>query len=219
MSATWGEERILYRQNKRPRRLEEISAQREKLDSWIEILARNYQRINAHYEIEFIFTNNRLHESVNDLHVRQVTASSAGALYKRFACLERDDLKPSLSKIPGEISSATSDLKDTRTRWKFERSNQGATKWGNVVPKLLKDSALHQLRAQGADIINILQESFKASGFRCWSLSYLWLKSIVLNDMGNISLISGELFKNFGKIHARNYRGSLRFSKGGIFAE
>jgi hypothetical protein len=35
------------------------------------------------------------------------------------------------------------------------------------------------------------------------------LKSILLNNVSNISLISGVLFKNFGKIHARNYRGSL----------
>jgi hypothetical protein len=27
--------------------------------------------------------------------------------------------------------------------------------------------------------------------------------------VSDISVISGELFKNFGKIHARNYRGSL----------
>jgi hypothetical protein len=88
-----------------------------------------------------------------------------------------------------------------------------------VVPKLLKDGTLHQLRTQGADIFNGLQESLKARGFGGWSLSYLGLKSILLNNLSNITLISGRVYKNFGKIHARNYKGSFRFSKEGIFAE
>jgi hypothetical protein len=146
---------------------------------------------------------------VHDINVRQITASRSRAFNERLVRLKRDDLKPSLTEIARKVSSATPDLKDAGSHWQLKRAYQRTAERRNVVPKLLKDRALHQLRAQGADILNILQKRLKASGFRCGTLSYLGLKSILLNNVSDISVISGVLFKNFGKIHAQNYRVSL----------
>jgi hypothetical protein len=217
VSSTRSEEWVLRRQDKGPGRLQKVSAQGEELHAGVEVFTGDDQRIDAHNEIKLILSHDRFNEAVDDLDVREIAAPSPRAFNERLTRLKRHDLEASLTEVAGKVSGTTSDLKNTRTRWQLQRSNQRAPKWGDVVPKLFQNGALHQLRTQGADILNILQERLKTSGFRCRPMRYLGLEAILLNNVSNITMISGVLFKNFGEIHARNYRGSLYFSKGEIF--
>jgi hypothetical protein len=156
VSATWREKWVLDRQNKGSGRFEKVPAQGEELHPWIKEFTRHEEGINAYDEIKLILADNGLHESMHDLNVRQVATTSARTLNERFTRLKGDNLETSLTEVAGQVTRSTSDLKDARARRELKRANQGAPKRGDVVPELLKDRSLHQLRTQGADILDIL---------------------------------------------------------------
>jgi hypothetical protein len=146
VSATWREKWVLDRQNKGSGRFEKVPAQGEELHPWIKEFTRHEEGINAYDEIKFSLADNGLYESMHDLNVHQVATTSARTLNERFTRLKGDNLKTTLAEIAGKIARSTSDLKDARPRGEFKRANQGAAKRSDVVPKLLKDRSLHQLR-------------------------------------------------------------------------
>jgi hypothetical protein len=58
MTTSWGEKRILNRQNKRTCSLQEVSAERKKLYPWIVVLTRNEERVYTDHKIESLVSDN-----------------------------------------------------------------------------------------------------------------------------------------------------------------
>jgi hypothetical protein len=143
MPTPWRKERVLDSEDERTGRLQEVAAQREKLNTWIEILARHEKRIDTDNEVELIVTNHGLNEPVNHLNVREVATTGSRTLNELLARLERYNLKSSLAKVARKVPGTTSDLKNSRARWELKRTNKRTSEWGHVIPKLLKDSSLH----------------------------------------------------------------------------
>jgi hypothetical protein len=153
----WGKKRIFNRKDKRARSLEEIPTKGKELNSRVVVFARNEERIYTDDKVESLVSNDRLNKTVNNFNVNEITTSSTRAFDHRLTGLKGNNLEPSLTKITSKIPSSASYLEDARASRQLQRADQSASKWGDMIPEILVDTSLKELRGHRTKVLSVLE--------------------------------------------------------------